>query len=84
MLWNDFAIRTFWMKMYLEITNVIFEKIFSVFLKILCFCRLYWLCIEMLIEEVATALRMDEAKLDNIEDPSFDLTSFFKESESYF
>ena len=39
-------------------------------------------CIKMLIENVATALRMDEAKLDSIEDPSFHLTSSFKESES--
>ena len=36
----------------------------------------------MLIENVATALRMDEAKLDSIEDPSFHLTSSFTESES--
>ena len=66
-----------------KFTNVILKQIFSIFLKILCFCRLYWLCIEMLIEEVATALRMDEAKLDSIEDPSFHLTSSYKESETF-
>ena len=49
-----------------------------------CISKWDWQCITMLIENVATALRMDEAKLDNIEDPSFNLTSFFKESESYF
>ena len=37
----------------------------------------------MLIENVATALRMDEAKLDSIEDPSFHLTSSYKESETF-
>ena len=41
-----------------------------------------WQCIKMLIEKVATALRMDEARLDSIEDPSFHLTSSFKESKS--
>ena len=54
-------------------------------LKMFCICRRWdWKCIKMLIENVATALRMDEAKLDSIEDPSFHLTPSFKESETFF
>ena len=64
---------------FMKVEEKICEK---KFLSSFCIWRWDGQCIKMLIENVATALRMDEAKLDSIEDPSFHLTSAFKESKS--